>query len=133
MLGTNEVVTRKVTPEEARKHGIKGFEIEWFVDANSVNYPTLSVNSQGISFNELAVKEMGIQKGDSLQVGYREKDKALIIMPSETGLKLKTNFSKAGLMVTNKNLVSWLVKKEVSPQRIVIKRDGETWIAEIGE
>lgn len=126
-----DVLSRKVTPEEAQRLGIKGFEIEWFMDARSVNYPTVSVNKQGLTFSELAVKEMGVQKGDSLQIGFREKDRALIIMPSETGMKLKASASKGGLMVTNKNLVSWLFKRDISQQRSVIKKDGNMWLAEL--
>lgn len=116
----------------SRGHGnqtVLNASIEWFVDEVVQTNPTVGLNSQGIYFNQRAVKQIGCKAGQCVQIGYDAAGPRLIIQVSDNGLKLRVQKSdKNGtLRITNKRLTGWLRQKKVPiSKRYALQADRES-------
>ncbi|QOS99871.1 hypothetical protein JNUCC42_03670 [Brevibacterium sp. JNUCC-42] len=52
--------TRKATPEELKRHNVQPIVdlTDWFTDVKLPSVPSISSNSQGISFNASSVEQI---------------------------------------------------------------------------
>lgn len=122
------VSSRQATSEEAKKYGIKTVldEVEWFQDPGLTTVPTVGLNNQGLSFSEMALRDLGIKTGDFVQIGLNAEKSALVIKKDERGLKVKQN--NRGGCVDNKRLVDWFDSKKVIKKRYVMQHDSTAGI-----
>ncbi|MNV77940.1 hypothetical protein D3C71_1714040 [compost metagenome] len=125
----NEISTRKVTTEEAKKYGIKTVldEIEWFTDGNLPTNPTIGLNAAGLHLNRRASEELGCNVGSCLKIGFNPGLTRLIITRENNGVKLRKAYGDNGsLSVINKRLADWLNQKRVEKKRYVLQHDETT-------
>nr|WP_162305379.1 hypothetical protein [Brevibacillus laterosporus] len=52
--------TRKATPKELKRHNVQTIIdlIDWFTDVKLPSVPSISINSQGLSFNASSVEQI---------------------------------------------------------------------------
>lgn len=119
-----EVITRKVTLEEAQKYGIKTSfdDTEWFEDITVPTISSIGIARSGVSFNATALQEMQLKAGENVRVGLNP-DGRLFVGKHTQGMKLKGKNPGNGAVVVNKNLVEWLEKKGVEFKRYPIRYD----------
>jgi RNA polymerase sigma factor (sigma-70 family) len=121
----DEVTTRQVTKEEAKKHGIKLVtdNLEWFLDENLPSNPTVGITGNGISFNALSVKKLKCETGNFIKIGFNPESERLVLVKNEDGIKLRKASGGNGSIVMNKRLANWLKQKNVLQKRYVLEYD----------
>ncbi|MBY9077257.1 sigma-70 family RNA polymerase sigma factor [Paenibacillus sp. HN-1] len=125
----SEVVTRRITAEEAKQHGVKTIldEIEWFTDSALPDTPSIGLNLSGAHINVAAAKEIGCAIGDFLQLGFNASGNRLVIRKGSPGIKARKAFGKEGSVnIVSKALVAWLESKDVVRQRYALEFDETT-------
>nr|WP_158327638.1 sigma-70 family RNA polymerase sigma factor [Brevibacillus laterosporus] len=131
----DSVKTRKATPEELKRHNVQTIVdlADWFTDVKLPSVSSISITSQGISFNASAVEQMGLEKGMGLEVGYSGTHRSIVIRKSDQGAKLKQVTGQKSLVIVNRRLIDWLLARSVMQKRYPLEVDQLTgvWISKI--
>lgn len=131
----DSVKTRKATLEELKRHNVETIVdlTDWFTDVKLPSVPSISINSQGVSFNASAVEQMKLEKGMSLEVGYSVARQSLVVRKSEQGAKLKQITGQTSLVIVNKRLIDWLLARSVMQKRYPLEVDQLTgvWLSKV--
>lgn len=122
---SNQVVTRKATPDEVKKYNIKTTltEVEWFMDEHAPSVPSIGISTNGISFNTAACRKVGFELGEFLQIGINNGLNRLVMVKGSEGLRIRKNSDNGSLMVVNSRLIEWLEKKNIVRKRYALQYD----------
>jgi hypothetical protein len=126
----NEVVTRKITTQEARRHNVKTVldGIEWYSGV-APKISSIGVNNVGIHLNDAAAKELECEKGDRVEIGFNADLMCLAIRKSEKGHSLSQAYGKNGsVCVNSKRMGKWLQSKNIARKRYALQYDEITRI-----
>lgn len=126
----SEVITRKITQQEAKRHGVKTlFEgIEWYSGV-APKISSIGINGVGVHLNDAAAKELECVKGDRIEVGFNADLMCLVIRKSDKGHSLSQAYGNNGsICVNSKRMGKWLQTKNIARKRYALEYDETTGI-----